>query len=149
MKQLLKTNLMDRDNHTVKKVIFFDGVCNLCNGFIDFVIKRDSQKIIYYCSLQSEKAKQMLEDKHVIVKKDDYGTIYFLDNTILYSRSSAILRIVKHLGISYNVMASFFLIIPRPIRDYAYAFIAKNRYRFFGKKETCRLPTPKERNQFL
>jgi len=136
----------DIENHE-KKIIFFDGVCNLCNGFIDFVIRRDLQHTIYYCSLQSDVAKKMLGDKDITIG-NSFSTIYFYDNGIVYNKSSAILRILKQLP-RYRTISSILLVLPAFLRNFFYMIIAKNRYRFFGKKETCRLPSPEERAQFL
>lgn len=140
---------MKSQNYSNKKIIFFDGVCNLCNGFIDFTIKRNKNKDIYYCSLQSEKAKEILAHKNIIIKDNEYSTIYFLDGNSLYNKSSAILQVLKSLSKVYRLIGSICLIFPKFIRDSIYKFIAKNRYIFFGKKESCRLPLPEEINQFL
>ena len=130
------------------KIIFFDGVCNLCNGFIDFVIKRDSKKIIHYASLQSEVSKILMKNENINIG-ENFSTIYFYDAGKFYKQSSAILMIVKNLSLGYKLAASVCLIIPKGIRNAVYNYIAKNRYRFFGKKETCRLPSIEERKQFL
>lgn len=131
-----------------KKIIFFDGVCNLCNGFIDFVIKRDKNKNIYYASLQSEIGVQILKEYNVKLT-DNFSTIYFLDNGKLHHRSTAILYVLSNLNLFYRVFSRFSLIFPTKFRNFVYDYIAKNRYRFFGKKETCRLPSIQERGQFL
>lgn len=131
-----------------KKIIFFDGVCNLCNGFIDYVIKRDTNKIIFYVSLQSEFSKETLK-KHDIILDDTYNTIYYYSKGKLYSQSSAILNIFLELSTFHKIFGKTCLLIPKFIRDAAYVFIAKNRYKFFGKKESCRLPTPQEKKQFI
>jgi predicted DCC family thiol-disulfide oxidoreductase YuxK len=132
-----------------KKIIFFDGVCNLCNGFIDFVIKRDKEKKIFYCSLQSEIAIKFLAENQSIITENNYNTIYFYNEGKLFNKSSAILHVAKNLSLSYKIVGSILLFLPKFIRDSTYTYIANNRYRFFGKKETCRLPSIEERNQFL
>ncbi|MBU2951162.1 DUF393 domain-containing protein [Tamlana agarivorans] len=135
---------MEKEN-----IIFFDGVCNLCNGFIDYVIKRDKKKSIFYAALQSETAKSKLK-KHIELKENtDYTTIYYFTNNKLYSKSSAILNIFLELSTTHAFLARVLFVIPKFIRDAIYTFIAKNRYLFFGKKSTCRLPSLEERNQFL
>lgn len=131
-----------------KKIIFFDGVCNLCNGFIDYVIKRDSHKKIYYTSLQSDYAIKMLKSHQINLDKD-YTTIYYYTNGKLYSQSSAILNVFLELSAAHRFFAKVCLILPKFIRDGIYNFIAKNRYAFFGKKESCRLPSSEERSQFI
>ncbi len=140
----LKTNNVVEN----KKIIFFDGVCNLCNGFIDFVIRKDKKKEIYYCSLQSDLAKEILKD-HDIILGETFSTFYFYDGGKVYNKSTAILRILKKLTLVYKVFASISFIIPPFLRNAMYSLIAKNRYRLFGKKETCRLPSPEEQAQFL
>ena len=131
-----------------KKIIFFDGVCNLCNGFIDYVIKRDAQKKIYYASLQSNFAIEMLKGHNIDLDKG-YTTIYYYTNGKLYSQSSAILNVFLELSAVHRLFAKVCLILPKFVRDGIYNFIAKNRYAFFGKKESCRLPSPEERSQFM
>ncbi|MDY8136292.1 DUF393 domain-containing protein [Aquimarina sp. 2201CG5-10] len=131
-----------------KKIIFFDGVCNLCNSFIDYVIKRDKEKKIFYCSLQSEEAQTILKPFEIDLEKG-LSTIYYYDKGKLYKRSTAILKIYKELSGFPKFASGIALIIPAFLRNVVYDFIAKNRYRFYGKKETCRLPSLEERNQFL
>ncbi|WP_299554773.1 thiol-disulfide oxidoreductase DCC family protein [Seonamhaeicola sp.] len=131
-----------------RKIIFFDGVCNLCNGFIDYVINRDKNKSIFYTTLQSDLAKAKLKDYNISLETE-YTTIYYYANNKLYSKSSAILQIFLQLSTFHKITSRIFWIIPKFIRDGFYSFIAKNRYRFFGKKETCRLPTEQEKKQFL
>jgi predicted DCC family thiol-disulfide oxidoreductase YuxK len=145
MRKETPTILNDFKNN---KIIFFDGVCNLCNGFIDFVIKRDSKKIIYYAPLQSEISKTLLKNENIHLG-ENFSTIYFYDAGKFYEQSSAILMIVKNLSIGYKLAATLCFIIPKSIRNIVYNYIARNRYRFFGKKETCRLPSQEEWNQFL
>lgn len=131
-----------------KKIIFFDGVCNLCNGFIDFVIRRDKDKNIYYASLQSEIGVYILKEYNVELT-DNFSTIYFLNNGKLYHRSTAILYVLNNLNFFYRIFSKFSLIFPERFRNFVYDYISRNRYRFFGKKETCRLPSIEERDQFL
>jgi len=131
-----------------KKIIFFDGVCNLCNGFIDFVIKRDKQKKIFYCSLQSDIAKDILK-KYNITIGQNFSTIFFYENGKVFNKSKAILNIIKNLSICYKILAFILSLIPNFIRNFVYFYISKYRYKLFGEKETCRMPSPDERNQFL
>lgn len=132
-----------------RKIIFFDGVCNLCNGLIDYVINRNKNKSIYYATLQSDIAKLKLKEYDNIILESDFNTIYYYKNGIVYSKSSAILHIFLELSSTHKIFSKILLIIPKLIRDSIYNIIARNRYRFFGKKETCRLPTQKEKQQFL
>lgn len=132
-----------------KKIIFFDGVCNLCNNFIDQIIKKDKKKIIYYSSLQADVTKDLLKPFNVEVTDKTMSTIFFYENGKLFKQSTAVLKVYTNLGSGYKIAAKLLLVIPSFIRNLVYNFIAKNRYRFFGKKETCRLPTKEEKNQFI
>ncbi|WP_147676906.1 thiol-disulfide oxidoreductase DCC family protein [Algibacter pacificus] len=131
-----------------KKIIFFDGVCNLCNGFVDFVIKRDKQKQLFFCSLQSNTAREILE-KHDIALGNTFSTIYFFENGMVYDKSKAILYAIKYINPKYKFLGNALLIIPAFIRDFIYFYISKYRYKILGKKETCRMPSKAERSQFL
>lgn len=132
-----------------RKIIFFDGVCNLCNSLIDYVINRNKNKSIYYATLQSDIAKSKLKEYNNIILEPDFKTIYYYKNGIVHSKSSAILHIFLELSYLHKISAKILLLIPKFIRDYIYNIIARNRYRFFGKKQTCRLPTKEEKQQFL
>ena len=127
-----------------ERVIFFDGVCGLCNGFVDFVLPRDKNKALLFSPLQSEKAAEYLSPELV----EDLTTIVFYDAGKIYVRSEAVLRALAYLGSFWKILPGF-LVLPAFIRDSLYRFIATNRYRWFGEKETCRLPTADERERFL
>ena len=127
-------------------IILFDGVCNLCNGAVNFVIKRDPGNVFKFTPLQ-EKQGVLLLKKHAI-DAQELDSIVLVENKKVYTKSSAALRIARKLS---NLWPLFFvlLIIPRFIRDGVYDFIAKNRYKWFGKKEQCIIPTPGLREKFL
>lgn len=127
-----------------KDVIFFDGVCGICNRFVDFLLKRDRKKIFLFSPIQGERAKRAL-DAAAIQKNE---TIFFQDASGIHERSTAALRILARLGGAWRMFSVIFL-VPRPIRDFCYDRIARNRYRWFGKKDACRIPTPEERARFL
>lgn len=128
----------------MKRIIFFDGVCPLCNGFVDFVLKKDSKKLFLYSSLQSSYAQA-----HLPIQHQGLDSIVLSENGVVYTKSTAILRILFQLGGHYNALSVFASIIPRPVRDMIYNFIAHNRYRWFGKFESCRLATVEEKNLFI
>ena len=130
----------------MEPVIFFDGVCNLCNWSVDFVIRRDSGKTFKYSSLQSAYARQALAGKGIDL--DSMQSIVLVKDSQVYTQSDAVLEIARSLRFPWPL---FFLlrIIPRFIRDGLYRWISKNRYRWFGKESTCRVPTPEERSVFL
>lgn len=128
------------------KVILFDGVCNLCNGAINFVIKKDKGNIFKFAPLQSEIGKTLLSKFEIDTSKVD--SIILVDGEKCYVKSSAALRIAKDLSGGYPLLYGF-LILPRFIRDAVYDYIAKNRYKWFGKKESCMIPTPELKEKFL
>ena len=129
------------------KIIVFDGVCNLCNGAIQFMIKRDKKRQFRYTSLQGALGKQLLAERNIDPSKID-SIILIEPDVAYYYKSSAALEISKGLSGMYPLM-SIFLIIPSPIRDFVYDIIAKNRYKWFGKKESCMIPTKEQQELFL
>lgn len=128
------------------KIILFDGVCNLCNGAINFIIKHDPKGIFKFASLQGETGKQLLAQYNIDPQETD--SIVLIDNDQVSVKSSAALRIAKNLNQGYPLLFGF-MIIPTFIRNGVYDFIAANRYKWFGKKESCMLPTPELRSRFL
>ncbi|MHC1738950.1 MAG: thiol-disulfide oxidoreductase DCC family protein [Ignavibacteriaceae bacterium] len=124
-------------------VLFFDGVCNLCNSSVQFILKNDKHKVIRFASLQSEIASEYLKDKLPLP-----DSIVFLEKGKIYTESSAALKIVPYLSLPYRILL-IFRIFPKFIRDSAYRYIAKNRYKWFGKKDECLLPSPDIANRFL
>lgn len=125
-------------------VIFFDGHCNLCNRFVDFLIKRDRKRVLKFAPLQGRTA----EAKLPLEYRQKLGTIVYDQNGEFHVRSTAALKILISLGGLWTLVGIFF-VIPRFVRDLVYRWIAKNRYLWFGRRDTCRLPTPEERAQFL
>ena len=127
---------MTPNNHII---VLFDGVCNLCNGSVQFIIKRDVKSIFRFASLQSTYAQDQLL-KFGLSPIGLYS-VMVIENGKLYQRSDAILRVLAKLGGFWYVLSGF-KIIPRFLRDGLYNAVAKNRYRFFGKKDQCMIPTP-------
>ena len=128
-----------------KKIVLFDGVCNLCNGAVKFIIKRDKTDQFRFAALQSEIGLKLAEEFGFSVKEMD--SIILLDADKWYKKSSAALRIAKSLR-GYK-WAGIFLYLPRGFRDFIYDIIAKNRYRWFGKRNSCMIPTPELKAKFL
>lgn len=126
------------------KIIFFDGVCGLCNGFVDFILKVDKHQSFTFSPLQSEYAAQHLSAEHI---KDLTSVVYLKDGK-KFLKSRAVIEILSDIGGVWK-LAVIGKAIPDPLRNKAYDLVAANRYKFFGKKETCRLPTPEERARFL
>ena len=128
-----------------KPVILFDGVCNLCNSSVNFVIDRDPDGIFQFAALQSESASTLM-DRHGIGHGLD--TIVLLEDDRVYDRSTAALRIARRLNGGWPVLYVA-IVIPKFLRDAVYRFIARNRYRWFGRSENCRVPTPALKARFL
>jgi len=134
------------NNFNNKLIILFDGVCNLCNSSVNFIIKHDTKEQFLFASLQSDAAKEIL--LQFSTKKLTLDSIILIDDSNIYEKSSAALQISKHLNSGYMLLYSF-IIIPKSIRDWMYNIIAENRYKWFGKKKKCMVPTSKIRNRFL
>jgi predicted DCC family thiol-disulfide oxidoreductase YuxK len=131
------------------KVIYFDGICGLCNGFVDFIISEDQTKVFQFSPLQSDMAKRVLPPEALKVNEDsEFTSICLKQGSKIYYRSDAIIQILQQLG-GVWILLKLLRILPTSIRDGLYSFIARNRYRLFGKKDTCRIPTPEERSRFI
>ena len=135
-------------------ILFFDGVCGLCNGFVDFLLVRDAQHQFRFAPLQGETASRLIHaeyDSADATKQSSQmlRSIVLLEGDRQYRRSAAVVRILRRLGTGWRIVSGLLWVIPRPIRDAGYRLVAVSRYRLFGKKETCRLPTAAERERFL
>jgi predicted DCC family thiol-disulfide oxidoreductase YuxK len=130
----------------VERILFFDGVCNLCNGAVQWVIRHDPQQKIQFAALQSETAKVKLGSSGIDLEKLE--SLVLLEDGVVYTHSDAVLRLVRVLGSPWS-WAGIFLILPKFIRDGVYRFIAKNRYAWFGKRDSCMMPTPELKKRFL
>lgn len=128
-------------------VLMFDGVCSLCNTSVDFVMRYDERRRFAFASLQSEVATAYLAAHG---KRADalLDTVVLIDEDGVHERSAAALRVLRGLGLPWSLLYGL-VAVPRPLRDAVYRWIASNRYRWFGKRETCRLPTPEERARFV
>ncbi len=129
-----------------KPILLFDGVCNVCNASVDFVLKNDKSKSIMFASLQSSFGKELLEKYGL--DSNELSTVVLIYKNKAFTKSSAVLQTAKIMGIPWNFLGIFF-IVPKFIRDFLYTQFAANRYKWFGKKETCRMPTPEEKARFL
>ena len=127
-------------------IILFDGVCNLCNTAVQFVIKRDRNGLFKFASLQSAFGQHNLE-KHRL-PKSTFNSFILLENETVYTKSTAALRVARRLAGVWPLIY-IFIIIPAFIRNYLYDFVANNRYKWFGKHESCWVPTPELKNKFL
>ena len=127
-------------------VVLFDGVCNLCNGAVQFIIDRNPDARLRFAALQSEIGQRLME--HAGYTGVRLNSIVFIENGTPFDRSTAVLRIARHLERPWPLLA-LALLIPRPVRDYAYGVVARHRYRWFGQESHCRVPTPSLRVRFL
>lgn len=127
-------------------LILFDGVCNFCNGAVNFVIKRNSQSNILFAPMQSASGQKILNQYNH--PPGDLQSFIFIENNKLYKRSTAALRVCRHLRGLWPLMYAF-IIVPVFIRDGIYNWIAANRYKWFGKKEVCMIPSADIRQRFL
>mgnify|MGYP006175813231 FL=1 len=130
----------------ITHIIFFDGPCNLCNSLIDFIIKRDKKKLFYFASLQSETAEKMLKDQ--VAHEQLMDSVVYVNGDMVYSKSTAVVEIFRQLKFPYNLIW-LGVFVPKPIRDFIYDLIARNRYRWFGRQKICRIPTKEEEDRFL
>lgn len=133
-------------------IILYDGVCGLCNRLVQFLLRHDRQGRLRFASLQSDFAAKVLQ-RHGIDPKD-LDTLHVIENyeqsgERVLQRSDAILRASRELGGFWSVSAAAAGVIPRALRDVVYRFVARNRYRVFGKYDTCMLPEPNQRSRFL
>ena len=129
-----------------RKIILFDGICNLCNQSVQFIIEHDKNNQFLFASLQSEFGQKFLKENNL--NSTQFDSVIFIEDGNFYTKSSAALRISKYLDGLISWL-NIFMIIPKPLRDLVYSFIAKNRYRWFGKQESCWLPTPALKTKFL
>lgn len=127
-------------------LLLFDGVCNLCNASVDFVIRRDSKRRFRFASLQSDVGQRILQEHGL--SHTEFDSVLYLRNGVLHTKSGAALRISARLDGLWPMFAVF-MVIPPFLRDAVYSWIARNRYAWFGKRETCRVPTAEERSLFL
>jgi predicted DCC family thiol-disulfide oxidoreductase YuxK len=130
-----------------KKIILFDGVCNFCNSIVLKIIKHDSKDLFVFTSLQSEIGKEITNHLNIDTTKIDSIILFETENTF-HIKSNAALRIMQLLGGFWNV-TTLLKVLPVSFRDYIYNYIAKNRYTWFGKKDTCMIPTPKIKSKFI
>ena len=125
-------------------IVFFDGVCNLCQGSVRYLIKHDKKGVLKFASLQGNYAKDFVNEAEI----QSMQSILFFDGKMLYKKSTAVLKLSRLLGGWYQLLLLGY-ILPRFFRDWLYNIVAKNRYRWFGKKDQCMLPSKGFENRFL
>lgn len=128
-----------------QRILFIDGVCNLCNGFVQFLLKRDSKGKLYYAHLQGSDA--FFENLRIELD-NKMGSVVFFDQGEVYTHSDAALHAIDQLGGVYKLV-SIFRILPKGFRNAIYNFIAKNRYKWFGRKNQCIVPVAELEDRFL
>lgn len=130
-----------------KKIILFDGVCNLCNSSVQFAIKRDEHDIFRYAAIQSETGKKLLAERNI--DTDEIDSIILIEpNIAYYTKSTAALEIGKDLR-GVRTVSSILLWLPESFRNIVYDFIAANRYKWYGKKDACMIPTEELKSKFI
>ncbi|MCJ8297391.1 MAG: thiol-disulfide oxidoreductase DCC family protein [Pseudomonadales bacterium] len=129
-----------------QQIIIFDGICNFCNGSVNFIIKRDHQNVFVFTPMQSKAAEELLE-RHQF---EDFGfdTFVLIKDDVCYYRTDAALEIIKDLS-GYWYLLKIFKLLPRSFRDFFYKLLARHRYQLFGKKPQCMIPTPEVKSKFL
>ena len=130
-----------------RPVVIFDGVCNLCNTSVQFILDHDRRGELLLCSAQSEPGQALLARFHVDTGPEP-ASVYLVENGQLHNRSTALIRIGRRMGFPWS-LGVVLHVIPRFLRDALYKVVARNRYRWFGKREACRLPAPGEAERFL
>jgi predicted DCC family thiol-disulfide oxidoreductase YuxK len=134
--------MSDLENHPV---LLFDGVCNFCNRWINFIIRKDKKKKFRFAALQSKAGKQLLKNSEL---DEAPNSVVLLFKGKVYVKSAAALQVFYHIGGVYAMLFAF-IIFPTYVRDFYYDIIAKNRYKWWGKKESCMIPTQEIRDRFI
>lgn len=130
---------------SVRRIVLFDGECNVCDASVQFIIKRDTKAAFQFASLQSDVGQALLAKFAVPATVD---SIVLIEGEHYYMKSTAALNIARRLDGLWKLSYAA-IVFPKPLRDAIYSYIAKNRYKWFGKKEACMLPTAEQRNRFL
>jgi predicted DCC family thiol-disulfide oxidoreductase YuxK len=128
------------------QIVYFDGVCNLCEGTVQFLLRRNKKKNLLFASLQSNAGQKMLSQFGLPL--NNFNSFVFVENGKLYQRSTGALRVTKYLSGMWPMLYAF-IIIPSFIRSAVYDYIARNRYKWYGQKNECWVPTPELKQRFL
>ncbi|HEX6193809.1 MAG TPA: thiol-disulfide oxidoreductase DCC family protein [Chitinophagaceae bacterium] len=132
--------------NTQHPVLYFDGVCNLCNRSVQYIIKKDKKKLFRFASLQGKSGQAMLAKNGI--RQDDFNSFILVEGEKIFTRSTAALRVFRLLGGSWKILYVL-IIVPRFLRDPVYNWIARNRYKWYGKRDECMVPTAELRDRFL
>ena len=134
------------DNGINSPILLFDGVCNLCNASVQWVLKHDKKALFRFAALQSATGQSLLQRSGL--SPENFDTVVLLDGDQVFTRSDAALEISRRIGGVWSLLAAF-RILPRPIRNAVYDWVARHRYRWFGKTESCMIPRPEWTNRFV
>src|SRR4029077_7027546 len=148
LRECCKVTLVKSSMKTEGPLLLFDGVCNLCNGFVTFVIDRDPAAVFRFASLQSEAGRAALQAHGRTVPSGDPETILLIEDGRVYEQSTAALRVARRLKGPCKLLYAL-RIVPRALRDAVDGWVARHRYRWFGRRDSCRVPTPALRARFL
>lgn len=124
-------------------IVLFDGSCNLCNSLVNWLLERDRKRVFRFASLQSSAGRRILSGCPPLP-----DSVVYVDEGGVHTQSTACIRMGRQLGLPWSLAAGF-AVIPRPVRDFVYAWVARNRYRWFGRGDQCRLPSAEDRERFL
>lgn len=130
-----------------KKIVLFDGVCNLCNRSIQFIIKRDNKDEFRFATLQGKLGQRLVQERNIDIKKVD-SILLIEPGLAYYTKSSAALKIGISFGGAWKIL-NVLNLIPSKLRDIVYDWVARNRYSWYGKKNACMIPTPEVKDKFL
>lgn len=142
----MKTSAIHQKNDLNSPIVFFDGVCNLCNGAVQYILRHEVRNELMFCSLQSPAASEIFASRGLL--KPEVDSIILLDRRHVYVKSEAALRVAKYLN-SPHSWWYLFRVFPLWLRDGVYTFIARNRYKWFGKQAACLVPTPELKARFI
>jgi predicted DCC family thiol-disulfide oxidoreductase YuxK len=137
---------MEKFRRESEPVLLFDGVCNLCNSSVQFILKHEKNEQLNFAAIQSEAGDRLLKSYNFDPNQTD-SVILIKDNKV-YTASDAVLTLTQFLKFPFS-LGKLLLVVPNPIRDFFYKKIARNRYKWFGKRESCMIPTPQLRRRFL
>jgi predicted DCC family thiol-disulfide oxidoreductase YuxK len=129
-----------------KPIVLFDGICNYCNYWVNFAVRRDSKQKLLFTPLQGETAKRLLPQYNI--SPTALSSVILIDKEKAYTQSTAALRMSRYLDGGWKLLYGL-IIIPKPIRDFFYNIIARNRYKWYGKRDECMVPSPELRDRFL
>jgi predicted DCC family thiol-disulfide oxidoreductase YuxK len=129
------------------RVIVFDGVCVLCSGWVRFVLKHDSQRVFKLAAMQTPAGRALLEQHGI--DPDDPTTFLVIDDDVAYTDTDALIRALGHFGFFWRMCGAVLRVVPRAWRNAVYRYIARNRYRFFGRREACMIPGPEHSDRFV